>query len=329
MTDQQSHTADLVERSGAGGRPAMTPRELYRFDVQGFLVVKDALTSDEVARLNEAIDANQDKLVVRHPDHRPSGPLAGTNPYEAGGMFEWPKPWCDPFRALIAHPRGIGYLNALLGRGWRLDHRPEYFQAPKGSCGLGFHLGEYFHTGSIFYNYKAGQIRSGLTVLQWVLADQGGELGGFACIPGSHKANFPRPQEISGWLEDRDMFVCPAVSAGDLIIFSEATTHGAFPWNGEHDRRVILHRYTPGYVQFSSAHGDGPAVTTAYFTYQMADWVGELDEAARAALEPATIRDRPLINDDGSVERGDILLGDAPPFSYDYGPPAPNGSPSE
>ena len=39
----------------------MSDREKYLFDLQGFLVVKDFLSADEISVLNEAVDANPDK----------------------------------------------------------------------------------------------------------------------------------------------------------------------------------------------------------------------------------------------------------------------------
>ena len=40
----------------------MTDREKYLFDVQGYLVVRGFLTPAEVTRLNEAVDANRDRM---------------------------------------------------------------------------------------------------------------------------------------------------------------------------------------------------------------------------------------------------------------------------
>jgi hypothetical protein len=299
----------------------MTPRELYRFDTQGFLVVKGALDAGEVSKLNEAIDANQDKLVVREQGTNPPALDGLPQSQVFGGMFEWEKPWCDPWRALIAHPNSVRYLDALLGRGWRLDHPGEYFQAPPGGAGLQFHLGEYFMVDGTYYHYRAGQIRSGLTVFQWALADQGGDLGGFCCIPGSHKSNFPRPAEIARYEAEQDMVVCPQVDAGDLIIFTEALTHGALPWRADHDRRAILFRYTPRHMEFWA---------NAFHTYQMPDWVNELDPAARAALEPPRMHDRVYVNADGTTEEsGTDFFGDAPAFHYDGFPPVTKGRPVE
>ena len=44
----------------------MTDREKYIYDIQGYLVVKDFLTPEEVDRLNAAFDANRDK--IKNPD---------------------------------------------------------------------------------------------------------------------------------------------------------------------------------------------------------------------------------------------------------------------
>ena len=41
----------------------MNEREKFLFDLQGFLVVKDVLTPEEVDDLNAAVDANVDKQV--------------------------------------------------------------------------------------------------------------------------------------------------------------------------------------------------------------------------------------------------------------------------
>jgi ectoine hydroxylase-related dioxygenase (phytanoyl-CoA dioxygenase family) len=295
----------------------MTPRELYLFDLQGFIVVRGALSDEEVARLTEAIEANRDRLEKREDSGDQSHALAGGSALQALRMAEWPKPWCDPFRALIAHPTSICYLDELLGRGWHLDHMGEYIQAPKGAAGLSFHQGEYFHIGGSMYLYKGGQIRCGLTVFQWVLADQGGELGGFACIPGSHKSNFPRPVGISFWEEDREVVACPEVRAGDLIIFTEQVTHGTLPWRGDHDRRAILHRYAPAYLQYAHGHPYG------LDTYRLPKWTDELDDRARLALEPAHIQQRRIVQRDGTVDERDHSYAYPPPFAYDGSAPPP------
>ncbi len=41
---------------------------------------------------------------------------------DLGNFIGWESPWRDPFRDLLVHPRIVGILNEILGRGFRLDH---------------------------------------------------------------------------------------------------------------------------------------------------------------------------------------------------------------
>jgi len=36
------------------------------------------------------------------------------------------------------------------------------------------------------------------------------------------------------------------LDAGDVVVFSEALTHGTLPWRGPHERRTLLYKYSPG-----------------------------------------------------------------------------------
>ena len=51
----------------------MTPDEKYLFDLNGYLVVEDALTPEEVAEANAAIDRHLDRLRVRPREESLSG----------------------------------------------------------------------------------------------------------------------------------------------------------------------------------------------------------------------------------------------------------------
>src|SRR5688500_19432084 len=106
------------------------------------------------------------------------------------------------------------------------------------------HLGHPNFSGGTYYTYGNGQMRNGLMVVQFTLSDQLEHQGGFCAIPGSHKSNFSRPHEISLMTADREVVANPAAKAGDAIIFTEAVTHGTWPWTAPHDRYAIHYRYT-------------------------------------------------------------------------------------
>ena len=115
--------------------------------------------------------------------------------------------------------------------------------------------------------------------------------GGLCVIPGSHKANYPCPDEILTWEDHRETVYNVPAKAGDMVIFNEATLHGTLPWTAEHERRSLLYRYSPKYLHFSGG------------TYQTTqpEWVSELTEAQRAVLEPPYIYNRPLVGEDGET----------------------------
>ena len=94
----------------------MTSREKFLYDLQGFLVVKAALSAEEVGRLNAAFDANWEQRVPSVSGVR-GGVGGSTNEFR--GMCEWPQPHCQPFRDLLVPKRLIGHLNTMFGRGWR------------------------------------------------------------------------------------------------------------------------------------------------------------------------------------------------------------------
>jgi hypothetical protein len=101
---------------GEGGSRAMTDREKYLFDVQGYLVVRQFLTPAEVARLNAAIDANREKMTEHEGSYLGDSKTLGGESKRGvlSGMLEWEHPWCEPFRELLAHPKAIPYLDTIL-----------------------------------------------------------------------------------------------------------------------------------------------------------------------------------------------------------------------
>lgn len=268
----------------------MNDREKFLYDLQGFLKVENFLTQEEVKALNDAFDANWDKAIP-DPNSHPDGNMAGKQPRDHfSGMLTWEQPWAQPFRDLLAHTRLIPYLNTMFGRGWKMDHSPFMLAATAGAEGLRLHGSTSRHfDGSQYYTYANGQMRCGMIVCQFQLADVAEGDGGLCVIPGSHKANFAAPEEILTYEQNQELVYNVPCKAGDLVIFNEATIHGTLPWTASHQRRSLLYRYSPKYLHFAGG---------SYETSQP-EWVQELTEAQQAVLEPPYIYNRPLIEDDG------------------------------
>jgi hypothetical protein len=92
-------------------------------------------------------------------------------------------------------------------------------------------------------------------------------------VPGSHKANFPRPAD----LPEHDYQVQPELFAGDLLIFTEALMHGTLPWLADHERRVLLFKYSPGSMAWSP-----PDIIRE----QLHPFVDTVGDSLRILLEP-------------------------------------------
>ena len=57
--------------------------------------------------------------------------------------------------------------------------------------------------------------------------------GGYVIVPGSHKSNFAVPDGVQNLTGDMlGLLHNPALEAGDVLLFTEAATHGAVPWSG-------------------------------------------------------------------------------------------------
>ena len=120
----------------------MDATEKYLFEVHGYLVIEGALSPEEVAAANAAIDHHADQIGIRPNDlAHESETLKGTQGRgDLGGMLTWDKPHCDPFRAMIAHARFKPYLEELLGPGFRLEGLG-IITMDEGAEGFWFHEG--------------------------------------------------------------------------------------------------------------------------------------------------------------------------------------------
>ena len=211
--------------------------EQYLFDVRGYLVVENVLSNEEVARLNERIDAQQLAPPTRRKHRFGSAP-------GGAGFLEWGQEFCD----LLDHDRILPLIRMRLGDCFRLDriygmyqHKTDWHGALHADYGATAPFSG-SETGR-FFAHRDNQVLNGFCVVAWNLADAGPDYGGFACVPGSHKANFKLPRSISGDPYNSPHVVVPSVPAGSAVLFTEAMTHGTSRWHGPHERRTLLYKY--------------------------------------------------------------------------------------
>ena len=225
----------------------MTEAEKYLFDVHGYLVIEGVLSPAEVAAANAAIDHHADKIGIRPNDlANESTTLRGTTGRgDLGGMLTWEKPHCDVYREMMAHPNLKPYQEELLGPGFRLEGLG-IITMDEGAEGFWFHEGGEPHDRSRGFLYRNGRMFCGMTNIAVQLTDVGPNDGGFACLPGSHRANFPCPDDIRLYHTHQDRILQLPAKAGDAFLFVECLMHGTLPWVARHQRRSVIMRYQSG-----------------------------------------------------------------------------------
>eukprot|EP00793_Prasinoderma_coloniale_P004996 PRCOL_00000757-RA len=249
----------------------MDASQKYLFDTLGYVVVRGALSADEVAAANAAIDRRRESELherARTPSLRLSGgskSLEGdgkTGRVDCGTVLSWPSPDGDVFRRLLAHPSLVPYVNDLCCPGYRLDHSPLLIVQQKGAEGFELHGGNLGATGE--WNYQTAYVYQGerchnfLLNMSIALTDNDGSSGGFAVLPGSHKSNLAPPGGLRACEpEYMSMLQRPALKAGDAILFSEGTLHGTLPWTGEDERRAVFFRFTMPTHAYARGYTEG------------------------------------------------------------------------
>jgi len=286
----------------------MTDDEKYLFDLNGYLIVRNVLSPGEVKEANKVIDTYQHKMIERK-DSALRNSVKGTSFYgtgpgrkDLGGVLEWGED-SKIFKKLLAHPRLVPLMHGILGKGYRLDHLPFVIAQDIGAEGFQLHGGTIdCSTGQynpeLAYTCHHGFIRSALLGCNVMLTDHDPGFGGFCVVPGSHKSNFKMPDGMVDGEKYKEYIIQPATKAGDVVLFSEGTVHGAMAWTQESQRRVCLYRFSPS----TNVYG------RSYFGHEGGGWPAKmyesLSDAERAVLEPpyANRLDRPEINSEGQID---------------------------
>lgn len=279
--------------------PRLSPRERFLFDLNGFLVLRNVLAPAEVDAANAAIDAHAASLVARAApslrNAKRGTPMSAAGArYDMGNILHLDAPHCDPFRSILAHPKLVPYYEAICGPGYRLDHSPLVIAQEADSEGFALHGGPITSDGGmnteLMYRSVNGQVWTSLLAVSVQLVDHH-DTGGFCVLPGSHKLNFPCPPEaIHGTDEEffRDYLHFPRTNRGDVVIWSEATIHGAVPWRAPFQRRIALYRFAPA----NMGYGRG-------YLSLSDDQLKTFQPLERAVVEPpySTRLDRPLVTE--------------------------------
>jgi hypothetical protein len=202
------------------------------------------MDEDWLAKANEAIDKFEDRIEVGGELSGGSTALAGTGRPLLSGLLELPEPYCEPFRKMVAHPIVAHRLNWMGASGGRMGGLTA-FCSVQGGSGHSLHDGNEPLNPGRGYVYQNGRSFCEAITVTWQLRDVPDGLGGFACVPGSHKAQYRMPPGVRSCDDHMGLVTQPVMKAGDVVFFMDgAQTHGALAWKNPNPRRGVLIKYS-------------------------------------------------------------------------------------
>lgn len=251
---------------------ACSDMEEYLFDLNGYLILRNALTPAQVAACNHTYDAldaanvegrSWHGNVVVHNSGRQEG-LIFQQLYEAGPVWE----------ELLDHPSWYGKAIHFIGtddpENFDGHHGPAFIdecfgtiRGPGGAQRL--HSGGHVGTIRTQFRYHAGKFHCGQINVLMAFNDIGPGDGATMVIPGSHKSNIRHPQTVA--LEKRGEEVSVDgvegaiechLKAGDALLFVDAIAHGSARRTNPGQRRIAVYRYGPSWGHFRLPYRPSP-----------------------------------------------------------------------
>ncbi|MCY4307840.1 MAG: phytanoyl-CoA dioxygenase family protein [Rhodobacteraceae bacterium] len=236
--------------------------ERYLFDLNGYFVIKGALTPEEVSDCNKILDDLQDTQINEWRGnvhgHSFTGSHEGLNLqqiYESG----------KPFERLIDHPSWIRKIIHFIGtdsNNFDGLHGPcfidENFASIRGPGeAIGLHSGGQDRVTRCQYVYHDGIFHCGQVNVLIAYSAIGPGDGATMIIPGSHKSNIMHPQFMESAMAVHSTSADGVIGAievfmdaGDALIFVDAIMHGSAKRINSGQRRISVYRYGPSWGFF-------------------------------------------------------------------------------
>jgi len=218
----------------------MNETQKYLFDLNGFLVIENAVPQALVDGCNVVLDRFEGMDPADYPaplilgDERTEGNLYISNVLEGD----------DVLLDLMDLPPVLDVIGGVTGAPYRLNHTYAIYRWGGGFTTLHMHGAPV--NPKCQYRCHNGQMVSTLTKAVFPMLDCEPEDGCFAVIPGAHKSSFPKP-----WGKhphDNPPLAPVTGKAGDCIIFTEALTHGSTVNTSNHPRRTAYFCYSVGWM---------------------------------------------------------------------------------
>ena len=230
---------------------ALSDTQRFLFDLQGFLVLPDALNADEVKTYRDAV------YDLARPRLAPGGDWDDARD-EPLAHVRVPRPIeRDPrFLDLVDHPLTTPLVRELIGHEMVLiDNDVE--------LSPGQNVPAFWHRGAPPAGYAYDGARFNCTMVKciWYLSDVGPGDAPTRIVPGSHKSSndppgMDRPDDLPGAIELH-------VSAGSVLIFTEACLHAGTANTTGRTRANMYFNYGPSWVRHWEGYVPSPELVAS------------------------------------------------------------------
>jgi hypothetical protein len=236
--------------------PALTPSQRYYLDVNGYVVIENALEDELVGRMLEAmLRLKRDLHAANEGNPEHNVPVRGCrfsarrSHYEHFGHILESDPAIFDY---LTHPRMLGMVQELTGGTVRLeeseaainDRDPEAGELGPGD--YGFHTGTRPQFGTYterdLYHCNFVKTLTNLTEL-------GPDDGGTVVIAGSHKIQCEQKEIIACAVADPQLIHQVVAPAGSTLLFGEALIHATGHVRSDRERVIVIGGYTPPMFQ--------------------------------------------------------------------------------
>ena len=238
-----------------------TELEMYLFDLNGYIVVKNALKKSEVNACNKIIDKLKNLKNGEWQGYIHGHNYGGKEGLNLQQIYEAGK----PFEKLIDHPSWIHHMLEFVGGKGTFDHNhgplfiDENFANVRGTGeAIGIHSGNPEGIQRNHYRYQDGKFHCSQVNILLALTDIGKGDGGTVVIPSSHKSNIQHPEYKNNMMKKNRATSAEAMTAskeiylkaGDGLIFVDSLCHGSAKRINKGERRIVVYRYGPSWGFF-------------------------------------------------------------------------------
>jgi hypothetical protein len=229
-----------------------TPLDDFLFDLRGYLVLENTVEPELLDDLNEAFDTFPDLDPMEWWGNSQRRDYTRETGYELHNCVEAG----EPFERLIDHPGWIHLVRHFCGdedsytEGVFIDECMASIRRSGGHHPV--HSGGYRGSLRGAYGFKDGMFRCGQCNIILALTDVGEGDGPTMVIPGSHKSNFPHPEQgdyaQGDRMDDLEGAIPVYLKKGDALLFVDGLMHGGSSRTNEGgERRVTIYRYGPSW----------------------------------------------------------------------------------